>query len=46
MNIRNTLQTTLLIALFGFIACTKESPQGSLTLVVTANVRAQLDPCG
>jgi len=45
MNTKNTLLIITSLVL-GLSACAKPSPQGTLTLVVTANVRAQLDPCG
>ncbi|MCS5647149.1 MAG: hypothetical protein NZ838_13590 [Candidatus Marinimicrobia bacterium] len=39
---------SLLVILVFFLACTKTDPRGggSVTLLVSNNVRGQLDPCG
>jgi len=41
--IKYALVTLLFVSSFG---CGKPAKSGSVTMMVTANVRGQLDPCG
>jgi len=43
----NILKNTILLSLIlNLVSCGKSEKTGSVTMMVTANVRGQLDPCG
>jgi hypothetical protein len=43
----NILKNTLFLLLgLSLVNCEKPAKTGSVTMMVTANVRGQLDPCG